>query len=136
MPGKSRRNGRTSTNFAPIPLQDTKVQRKYQKRKQNSGNFYRKIVLRLLWRNRNILRHHVRPLRRAHTVANWCRNVLIYSFVIRMYLQLQAPVTQSFSCNNEKVGAPYRCNHKTQSFRINVTQYTFLIYFIYLLDYT
>ena len=46
MPGKSRRNGRAGTNFAPIPLQDTKAQRKYKKRKQNSENFYRKIVLR------------------------------------------------------------------------------------------
>ena len=57
--------------FEPTTLQDTKVQRKYQKRKQNSGNFYRKITLRLLWRNRNILRRHVRPLRRAHTAASW-----------------------------------------------------------------
>ena len=47
MPEKSRRNGRTGTNFAPIPLQDTKVQRKYQKRKQNSENFYRKITVRI-----------------------------------------------------------------------------------------
>ena len=113
--------------FEPTPLQDTKVQRKYQKRKQNSGNFYRKIALRLLWRNRHILRRHVRPLRRAHTAASWAENVVNIRFYYPHIFAVTRPVTQAIRCNKTQKLLPYICNHKPQSFRINVTQYTFLI---------
>ena len=89
--------------FEPIPLQDTKVQRKYQKRKQNSGNFYRKITLRLLLRNHNILRLHVRPLRRAHKARRvGIKMLLIYAFIIRIYSQLQHQLHKQLDVTRHK----------------------------------
>ena len=85
MPGKSRRNGRAGTNFAPIPRQDTKVQRKYQKRKQNSGNFYRKITVRF---------YGEIAISCAVTCAHYAgrtqrrvglKMLLIYAFIIHIY---------------------------------------------------
>jgi len=64
--------------------------KKISEKKAKFGKFFREIALRLLWRNRHILRRHVRPLRRAHTVRRvGLKMLLIYTFIIRIYSQLQ-----------------------------------------------
>ena len=74
-----------------------------------------------------VLRRHVRPLRRAHTAASWTKNVVNIRFYYPYVLSVTTPVTQANRCNKTQKLLPYICNHKPQSFRINVTQYTFLI---------
>ena len=81
VPGKRRRNRRTGTNFSPIPLQDTKVQRKYQKKKQNTENFYwKKLHSVFMTKTPYFAPPRAPTTQGAHSAASWKERIMkIYS---------------------------------------------------------
>ena len=78
-PEKGGAMGAQELNLRPYP---SKIQRyKENVRKESKiREIFSRNYSSLLWQNRNILRRHVRPLRRAHTAASWAKNVVNIRF--------------------------------------------------------
>ena len=88
--------------FEPTPLQDTKVQIKSEKRTQNSGNFSRKIELRIYGEIAIFC-----AVTCAHYAGRTQRRVglkmlLIYAFIIRTYSQLQDQLHKKLDVTRHK----------------------------------